>query len=167
MLFSAFPDDARLWVYAADRDLTAEERQTLTASLASFTAGWTSHQRPVDGEVMVLHDRFLVLAARIAAGGDISGCGIDKSVHAVEALATSLGFQWLPALAVLYEAPDGAVQAVARPAFRRLVREGQVDAQTPVFDPSLDTVGALRHQGIRRQAGASWHGRVFRIQQPV
>ena len=88
-------------------------------------------------------------------------------MHAVDALATTLGFRWLPALAVVYEDESGTVQAVARPVFRRLVRAGQIDAQTPVFDPSIDSVGALRQHGLRRSAGASWHGRVFRIPQPA
>ncbi|ARA91709.1 MAG: hypothetical protein D6685_04065 [Bacteroidetes bacterium] len=166
-LFSTLPDEARLWVYAADRPLTAAEQTTLTRRLMPFLASWTSHGRPVQGAMHLLHDRFLLVAAVLAGGADISGCGIDASVHAVEEAAEAVGVRWLSPLEVLYRDDEGQIRHVPRSGFRQLVRAGTVTGATPVFDLSLTTVGALRAQGLERPASAGWHARVFRIPQPA
>ena len=59
------------------------------------------------------------------------------------------------------------MRVVPRPAFRALVRDGAVTAETPVFVTTLDSLGALRASGIERPAAESWHARVFRIPVPA
>lgn len=159
--FATLSDEAHVWVYAADRTLTGAEQEAVRAALDAFCAGWTSHRRPVRGAADVLFDRFAVVAGEIP-GGDLSGCGIDASVHAVDEVARAHGFGWLPSLFVLYR-DAGGVQGVPRATFRRLVAEGRVTAETPVFDLSVASLGALRRGGLERPAGESWHARVFRI----
>lgn len=164
-LFPRLSDASKLWIYAADRPLTAAEQAHLREMLAAFFDGWTSHRRPVLGDAAVLHDRFLVIAGEIP-GGDVSGCGIDKMVHQVEAAATQQGYQWMPPLDIFYAGDDG-VRGVPRAAFRQLARDGAVDAETVVYDLGVDTLGALRAGAFERPAGAGWHARVFRLSTAV
>lgn len=163
-LFTSFPDAARLWIYAADRPLAEPERQALLDSLDGFLASWTSHGRVVRGEAQIVDDRFLLVAATLV-DGDISGCGIDASVHAIEAAAEAAGVRWLSPLLVFYRSAAGGIEAVPRGVFRKAVRSGAVTAETPVFDVSLTTVGDLRGLGLERPAGAAWHAKAFRIPQ--
>lgn len=159
--FDTLPDEARVWTYLADRALSDEEQQSVLAHLEPFLRDWTSHRRVVSGLAAVTGNRVLVLAATLN-DGDISGCGIDKSVHRIEAAASALGFSWLDALQVAYR--DGEqIQAVSRPTFRRLVRDGLITPETRVLDLTATTLGALRRQGLERPASSTWHGRVFRI----
>ena len=104
---------------------------------------------------------------RILPQAEISGCGIDASVHATEEAAGRLGVAWSSPLLVLYRDTDGAVRNLPRSAFRKLVADGTVTAETPVFDVSLTTLGQLRSGAFEKPAGASWHARVFRIPQPA
>ena len=164
--FPALPDDARCWIYTAERPLTATEQNTLLETLTTFFDTWTSHSRPVQGNAVIVDDCFLIVAATLAAG-DISGCGIDKSVHAVETAAQEMGFGWVSPLQVFYRDANGVVQHVSRPSFRRLVGDGIVTADTPVFDVSLTTLGLLRTGAFESPAGRSWHARIFRIPQPT
>lgn len=164
--FPDFPDAARLWVYTAERDLTPHEAEEATTYYDAFLTQWQSHGRPVRGQTALLENRFLLLAAYIP-GGDISGCGIDASVHAVETLGNHLGVHWTTGMQIAYRGPDGQVQLASRPAFRALVAAGDVTADTPVFDTALTTLGALRQSGFERPAHAAWHARLFRIPQPA
>ncbi|HLT47178.1 MAG TPA: hypothetical protein VK002_08125 [Rubricoccaceae bacterium] len=169
-LLAPLPDAARLWLFAADRDLDAAEAAALLDRVRAFTAGWTSHARPVPAAADLLLSRVLAVGAAIdesEVNAGVSGCGIDAMQHAVEAAAEAGGFAWLPPLAVLYRDDEGALQAVPRPDFRRLVRDGVVNAGTPVLDLTPTTVGALRAGGVERAAGRSWHGRVFGLGEPV
>jgi len=114
------------------------------------------------GTGAIVADRFILIAAHIP-GGDVSGCGIDASVHALGGIAEQVGFGWVSSLDVLYQADDKVRQA-DRASFARLAEEGQVTADTIVFDVSHMTLGDMRRAGFGVPAGQSWHGRVFRFQ---
>jgi hypothetical protein len=159
--FSALPDDARLWIRAAASPLDTTTQSALLDRLSSFMDGWASHQRPVEGAATVLHDRFLVVAATAAGGGDISGCGIDDLVHTIDDAASTLEIDWVPSLHVLYRAPDGTVTAASRRTFQERADDGALTADTPVFDPSLTSLGALRDGAFERPARESWHAQLL------
>src|SRR5690606_33112596 len=101
MPLDTFPDDARLWLFATDRDLSADEHAAVLDAMQSFTASWTSHRRPVPAEAALLDGRVLAVAAQLAEGevnAGVSGCGIDSLQRAVDALADRLGFGWASGL---------------------------------------------------------------------
>ncbi len=162
-MLDALPDDARLWVFAAARPLTPDAEARLLDAVRAFIGGWASHGRPVPGAAEVRDGRFLLVGAHLGEGANagVSGCGIDSMTRAVEAAGEAVGVDWLGGLHVTYRDADGTVRAVSRPEFRAAVREGAVTDDTPVFDPTLATVGALREQGLERPAGESWHARAF------
>ncbi len=159
-LFAEFPDEARLWIFAADRPLSEAESQTLLETLLPFLKDWKAHGLPVQGQATVLHRRFLLLAGYVPDGA-ISGCSIDAATRAVEAAAQKVGITWVSPLVVFYRDAEGSVQHASRGQFRRLIAEGKVTAETPVFDLSLTTVGALRSGAFEKPASQSWHARVF------
>ena len=161
-LFTELPDEARLWIFAADRPLSDAESQTLLETLAPFLNEWTAHGLPVRGQAAVLHHRFLLLAGYVL-DGEISGCSIDAATRAVNAAARKLGISWVSPLVIFYRDAEGTVQHATRGQFRRLIAEGKVTAETPVFDLSLTTVGALRSGAFEKPAGRSWHARVFAL----
>ncbi len=137
-----FPDqhaDARVWIYSANRSVTAAEAERMLGKIESFLASWTSHERPVVAEATAVDERFLIIAAHIP-GGDVSGCGVDKLVHAVSRAGDEVGVEWLDGLAVLFRSDTGDIAAVARPDFRRLAAEGVIGADTPVFDTSIHSL---------------------------
>lgn len=160
--FPELPDIARLWIYTAADPLSEAEQSEVLKRLDGFMDGWTSHTRPVRAQATIRDDRFVILAAAVD-DGDVSGCGIDASVNAVDEVASDLGIGWTSPLDVLYRAADGNVRSVSRADFRRLVSEDRVDASTQVFDPSITTLGALRDGDFEQPAGAAWHARVFQI----
>jgi hypothetical protein len=168
MLLSEMPDTARLWVYAADRPLSDAEEETLTTQLEDFLSDWTSHGRSVEGAAEVRDGRFVLLAAhrRSAASGsaddaDVSGCGIDASVHVLESFAAETCVEWESGLRVFYRDADGAVRSAGRPAFAERAQRGEVDASTSVFDLGVDTVADLRAGRFERPAATSWHAEAF------
>ncbi len=161
--FPNLPDEARLWIHPADAPLTEATQTALLDHLSTFIEGWTSHQHDVRGAAAVLHDRFLILAAVRSDGGDISGCGIDDASRTIDEAATRLGIDWVPSLYVLYRTADGSIDAVSRSTFQERAEAGEVTIDTPVFDPSLTTLGALRNGEFEQPAGQSWHARLFAL----
>lgn len=156
------PDSARIWINPANRNLTHDEQARVLDALSEFLATWSSHGRKVVAEAAIIGDRFVVTAAHVP-DGDVSGCGIDASVHALGGIAESLGFEWAPALDVFFKSDEGVAQA-DRSTFARLASRGDVTSETIVFDTSLTTMGDWRRGRFEVPARRSWHGRVFRFE---
>ncbi|MFB6273549.1 MAG: hypothetical protein ABEL51_11710 [Salinibacter sp.] len=158
--FSALPDDARVWIHAAAAPLSDDTQAALLDRLSTFMNDWTSHQRAVEGAAAILYDRFLVVAAA-TADGDISGCGIDDLTHAVDDAASALNVEWVPSLHVLYRDRANTVVAASRRVFQEAAEAGSVTGDTPVFDPGLTTLGALRNGQFERPARNAWHAQLL------
>ncbi len=159
--FASLPDHARLWVYATREPLAPDAAQALARALSDFTDGWTSHGRAVHAASDVRDARLVLLAGYVPNADQVSGCGIDASVHAVEDAATGLHLELAQALDVVYRMDDGMVDVLPRAAFKHRSRDGDVDARTTVFDLTATTVGDLREGRLERPAGESWHARLL------
>ena len=159
-MLADFPDDSRLWVFAASRDLDADESDTLLARIDEFLAGWHAHGHAVVGARELRLDRFLLVAADERATG-VSGCSIDSLYRVLKDAERDLGVGLLDGSLVFYRDSDGGVRSSSRAEFRELVREGAVDEDTPVFDNTVPSLGAMRNEEWERPMRASWHARAF------
>jgi hypothetical protein len=166
-LLPDLPDAARVWIHPSATVLPDDTQAALLDRLGAFVDEWRSHQQNVDGGVAVLYDRFVVVAGARTDGADPSGCAIDDATHAVDAAAEAQGVEWVPALHVLYRAADGRIAAVPRPTFQERAEAGAVTTETPVFDPSVTTLGAVRRGGFEQPAGQSWHADAFSLPTPA
>jgi hypothetical protein len=156
---SRLPDSARVWVFAADRTLTADEAATLLADMDAFLDRWAAHGIPLTSAREWRYDRFLLVAVDEAAAG-ASGCSIDALVHSLKALESRLGIALLDNGPVTYREGD-RITRVPRGRFSQLADAGTVGPDTPVFDNTVATVGAVRSGKWETPARNSWHGRAF------
>jgi hypothetical protein len=159
---ASLPDDARLWLFAADRDFDGAAAGLLE-DVRAFTDRWQSHGRPVVAAADVIDDRVLAVAGAISTAdwnAGVPGCGIDAMTRAVGDAATSRSLEWVGGLDVVFR-EGSAWRVVPRGEFRRLARAGAVTPATVVLDLTIDTVGALRAGGAARPAGETWHGGAF------
>jgi hypothetical protein len=165
-LFPDLPDQARLWIYSVDAPLNSETKRLIKDQLDRFVSQWHSHGRKVNGRFALLENRFILIAADIP-DADISGCGIDASVHALSNLGLQLGFSLLTGLHICYRDREGQVTHTSRPDFRKMVRDEVVNGDTQVFDTSLTLLSQWREGAFELPARASWHAQVFRIPSPA
>lgn len=158
--FDQLPDDARVWVFASPRPLTAEQAGSLLAEVDRFIDGWLAHGHPVVGARDLKYDRFLWIGADEAATG-VSGCSIDTLYRTLKGLEARMGLTLLDASQVWFRGAEGDIEAVDRSAFRERARAGEVDAGTIVFDNTVREAGQLRHGGWEKPAHGSWHARLL------
>lgn len=162
-IFPALDPDSKLWVFVADRSMSTKVEAALTDEITSFMHSWSSHGRKVVADFQIVDRQILLLSAMVEQG-EISGCGIDKSLHVLEQFAAQNDFSWLGHLSVLYRDPSNALQIVSRSDFREMARSGAVNAATTVVDTSISLLSELRKGDFERLAGTSWHGRVFQLE---
>ena len=157
--FAEMPDHARLWVFAAERDLTPAERDAVLRTVDAFLAGWAAHGAPLTAARDLRYDRFLLVAVDERAAG-VSGCSIDALTRQLRQLERQF------ALALLDNAPvhfrlGPAVERASRARFRELAESGTVSPATIVFDNTAATVGAVRQGHWETEAHRTWVARAF------
>jgi hypothetical protein len=157
--FDTLPTDARLWIFAAERELTSGEREAVLGTVDQFLDHWQAHGHPLTSARDLRHDRFLLIAVDEAAAG-ASGCSIDALVRDIKRIEASLGLALVDHGPVLFRNGD-TIARVPRDEFSDLVRTGVVTPQTIVFNNTLTRVGDVRAGRWEVPAAQSWHAAAF------
>jgi hypothetical protein len=163
MTFEELPDHARLWVYTADRELTAAEQAGVLKDLEEFLRGWAAHGAALTAAGVLLHDRVLAVGLDEQRAG-ATGCSIDKLVGLVKAQGEALGVDWFDRHQVLWRQPgEEAWQATRTPEFWALRKAGVVHGKSEVVDPLRQTVGAARSgkEFLVSTFDESWHSAMW------
>ncbi len=157
-LFSGLSDGARLWIFGlqgAPADL-----QKLLIQTQLFLKQWTSHGRSIQGQAVLMLDRFLFISGEIA-NGTISGCGIDTLMHALEDASINLDCPLLSPMLVYYRTENGTIESASRSQFRKIVHQGLIRPDTKVFNLGIHTLHALRTGEFEVSFSESVFARIF------
>ena len=153
--FDALPDEARVWVFASDLPLEGARAQTLLEAVDAHLRVWQAHGAALTCARAWRDDRFLAVGVDPRVAG-ASGCSVDGLFRVLQRVGPEVGAQLLPSGRVYWREASGAVVAAERAAFVAAVREGRVDADTPVFDTTITDAAGWR-QRFEVPAAASWH----------
>ena len=135
------PAHARVWVYKTAQAFTPVQREAIIERGHAFTGSWAAHGAALDACVDVHLDHFVVIAVD-EKQALASGCGIDKSVRFVQDIERELGLNLTDRLVVLYE-KDSAVRTCRVPDVQDLLKQGEMTADTIVFDDLVTTKADL------------------------
>ena len=158
-------DAAQLWVFPVSPALDGAKKAHLLDVVDRFLDEWAAHGAPVTSGRDLVEGSLLVIAAD--KDSETSGCSIDRMFGTLKQLEGALGVSILDSNRILYRDRSGSVQAARRSEFRDTVAAGQVDADTVVFDPLIDTLGSFRRGELEKRAADSWHGAAYGLNQAV
>ncbi len=149
------PNDARVWVFGADRQLDPRESSVLLEEVDRFLAQWKAHGTPLTVARSWTHDLFLTIAVDQSTAG-ASGCSIDGLYRALKSLEPRIGASLITSGCVFFRDASGVITCAERETFTALGAEGKVSAETQVFDPTVTSLGEWRAR-FELKAGESWH----------
>jgi hypothetical protein len=155
VVFSALPDEAKVWVFAARDPVRDDRAALLLREVDTWLGQWRAHGTPLTCARDWRDDRFLAIGVDQTVAG-ASGCSIDALFRVFQRLQPALGTSLLGGGVVFYRDAAGVVQAVDRSAFARLRSAGAVTDATPVFDTALTDAASWR-RAFERPLGESWH----------
>jgi hypothetical protein len=161
----ALPDDARAWVFGADKTIEAPASNVLLREVDAFLSRWNAHGAPLTVGRDWKYGRFLTVAVDQSTAG-ASGCSIDGLFRSLKALEPRLGASLVTSGLVFYRDANGVIQAVDRDAFTALGVEGKIPSGTHVFDPSVTTLGEWRAR-FELEVALSWHAGLLGDKQPA
>jgi len=136
---SSFAPEARIWLFGFDRQLENDELVDLAAVLNEFIDSWHTHKVEVQGTFAVIEGRFLLVIAR----NDVSGCSKDSLMRALSQVEQTIGVRALDGLRIFYRSESGEIDCVDRASFSKLLRDGVLDKNTPVFNLGLTSFAEL------------------------
>jgi len=151
--------DARAWLFPLGRKLSEEEVGGVVATLSDFVGSWSAHGAPLKAGIELLGSQIVSVYADESAVR-ASGCSIDKLIKEVEKVASSLGADLVRASHVIFWKDDESI-AVPRETFQKLVKDGEIELSTPVFDNTVTSLSEVRTGKWKREFKDSWHARAF------
>ena len=157
--FDQLPDDARLWIFTAERSLGDSEQTQLLTVVDQFIDHWSAHDVPLTAARELRYDRFLFVAVDQRKAGP-SGCSIDALFRQTKALEQEIGIELVNDTPVLFR-HGSAIERVPRDRFAELAAAGTVGLDTTVFDNTLTCVGDVRAGRWETRVATSWHARAF------
>ncbi|MGC4033963.1 MAG: hypothetical protein QM754_19965 [Tepidisphaeraceae bacterium] len=135
--FDSLPAHSRLWVYQANRKITASEKEILEAGLMDLCSNWSAHGTPLQTSFVLRYDRFVVMAVNEAVHG-ASGCSIDSSVNYLKSLQSELGLDFFDRSQVAFI--DGQeIFAYPFSSIKTLIANQTLSSETLSFDNAVST----------------------------
>lgn len=150
----------KVWIYQADRFFTQPEHEIAQAKLDSFIKEWTAHGSQLAGKAEIINNLFIVLTVDEEIA-QVTGCSIDKSVRILKELEEELNIGLFNRTLISYRDNENNIQLVSRDVFEALCKEGEVNADTIVFNNLVQTEGDLVEKWEVPMKD-SWHATVFK-----
>ncbi|MFK5879710.1 MAG: ABC transporter ATPase [Flavobacteriaceae bacterium] len=158
--FNTLPNESRVWIYQANRELTETEIQEISKKAEEFIADWTRHGEDLKASYEIKYDQFLVLAVD-ESFNDVSGCSIDSSVRFIKATEQSFGIDLMNKLSIAFKIGEN-INTVSLADFQQYIKEEKINGDTIVFN---NMVQSKADYGTNWEvpASQSWHQRFIPV----
>ena len=156
--FEQLTDQARIWIYQADRKISSEDVTIISEKANQFFDTWAAHGAPLKSAYKVLHDQFLIVGVD-EAFNQVSGCSIDASVHFVQQLEQQLMINFFDRTKVAFLNGDEIlVESLSN--LKTKVASGEIVSETPTFNNLITTKKELEETWMV-PAQETWLKRYF------
>lgn len=156
--FNELNENARVWIYQADRKLSDHEYELIESEGKHFSAEWTAHNQALKASVKVIYAQFIIISVD-ETQTMASGCSIDKSVHFIQALEKQLNVNLLDKSKVALLVED---EIVLTPLgnIKKKITEGDIHENSLVFNNLVENINSLNNNWLI-PAKNSWMNRFF------
>lgn len=129
--FDKLPDEARIWVYQAERALTSDEQEVILATGRRFIDQWASHGTPLTASLKIFNGYFVVIGVddRMLP----SGCSIDASVDFMRGLGSELSLDFFGRTNIPVFSQE-QITMVPLAEIKHQVKNGQISQETMLIN---------------------------------
>ena len=103
--FNKLPDSSRIWIYSAEKTLTADQQNHILTYIAEDLRVWNAHKVPLKAGLTILENHFIVVALDETVN-PASGCSIDTLQKTIQELEKDLSISLLNRLNVFCRIDD-------------------------------------------------------------
>lgn len=156
MTFTELPATSRVWIYTANRQLTAVEQAEIQPQLDRFVQEWTAHRQALEAVAEIRHGRFVILAVDESKAG-ASGCSIDASVHFLQHLGQQYEVDFFERMTFFADNGEG-FSPYSHADFVAAFERGELTDESPIIDPLVNTKAQFDSAFVK-PIKESWHKR--------
>ncbi len=157
--FTELPDEARIWIYQANRPFTEEEIEVVQQELEAFLQQWTAHGANLKAGFDLPYRRFIVIGLD-QEQASASGCSIDASVRFIQELERKFEIELLDKMNVTFKQGEFIAYKPLKD-FRKMASQRSVSSNTVVFN-NLVTNKHEYENHWEVPASESWHARFIK-----
>ncbi len=156
--FEQMPDQARLWIYQAERKLDQEEVKLVQEGAKNFLNKWRAHGQDLKSSFKIEYNRFLVISVD-ESFSQASGCSIDASVHLIKGLESKLGISFMTTNQVAF-LQDEEINLYPFNQLKTQVKDAVISPNTLVFDNTVRNVAEFKSRWLQKSQN-TWVKRYF------
>jgi hypothetical protein len=139
--FVSLPDSSRVWIFQANRPMTADELEVAKERLRQFTEGWAVHGVPMDTSFEIRHNQFIILAAD-ESKASASGCSIDGSVRELKEIQHLLAIDLFERNKLAFVV-GGQIRLIPVAELKEKFKDGTLNGDTLTLNNLVTSKGAL------------------------
>ncbi len=158
--FNQLKPESRIWVYTSSYLLSDQTIIKISEKLLIFCNAWQSHQMDMKASFLIAENRFIIIAAD-ESYNDISGCGIDKSIHAIQELEQELSLKLTDKSVVVFE-KEGLQLAYPFNKIREAVSLGDLNSEILFYNTLVSTISEYKTD-FKIKASEGWVKKYFNI----
>lgn len=156
MSLKTLPDHSRIWIYQADRFLTAEESLVAQTLLNEFVGQWAAHGAKLNAKAEVINNLFVVIGVDEQQAA-ASGCSIDASMGIVLKLENQFQVSFTNRMNMAAEVND-TITLKSIQDLSSLIKSNDMSLDTLVYDNLVSTVGDWKTNWLK-PIKDSWHAK--------
>ena len=153
---NSLPDNARVWIYQANRPFSDDEVVKINELLKEFTNRWNDHGDGLKASFEVKYNQFITLV-NDENHTPASGCTIDSSIQIIKKIEKDFEVDLLDRMKTAFKI-NNTINIVSLADFQKYVKENKINQDTIVFNNMVDTFLDYKNKW-EVPAKDSWHSR--------
>lgn len=141
-LIAHLPDESRVWMFGAQRRITAAEKETLALQLQKFVDAWQAHGVDLAAGFEIVCDAIVVVSVDESIEPP-SGCSIDKVFHLLKMQNDNFNLDFFQRT-LLWTGTNQDICIFDINTALSAYRKGEINDQTPVVNMLPSSLGDLR-----------------------
>ncbi|MBK8603800.1 MAG: hypothetical protein IPN87_12240 [Saprospiraceae bacterium] len=149
-----YASDSKLWIFTANRVMTASEVTAITDKLNQFTKSWASHNNQLKSTAFVLHNLFIIMVVDNSLAL-ASGCSIDTAMRFIQTLQIDFDIDFLDRQSFVYIDDSNQVHLVRKDQMQEKIASGEINDDTLFYDTLIPDLETMRTDFIKPK-GSFW-----------
>lgn len=135
MPYHKLPDDAKVWIYQADRPIEIDELNFINDLIEAFVEQWQLKTQDILGYAAVYYRRFIVIMADV---GSIGKEAIEEPIEMIHYIENELGIDFFQDKAICYKIGLQDIDSFYLEDIERLIDNGTFSKETLIFDNHIN-----------------------------
>lgn len=144
---TSFSNNSKIWIYQSTRPFSASEISEIAPILHNFVSTWTTHGQQLKANANIIYQQFIVFIVDDSLT-NISGCGVDKSVHCIQQIEQKFNILLLDRMRVAYFNNQKAIETIHINEIANAYNNSQLTNQSLIFNNNVQTLTELKNNWL-------------------